>query len=360
MGNGTFVGLDVHARSVVAGLIEEQTGELRIARAPHRTAELVGWLGDLAGPVRVAYEAGPTGFGLARACDQVGIACLVAAPSLIPRSAAGRGRKSDASDAEQLARLLRAGQLTPVRVPDPTDEAARDLVRAREDARADLMRARHRLSKLLLRHGLAYESGRAWTAAHEAWLRRQHLGHLGARAAFEDYYAAVLAAGLRRERLDEQIAQLAADPRFAPLVGRLSCLRGVGTLTAFALAVEIGDFHRLRGATIGAYLGLTPAESQSGARHSRGPITKAGNCHARRLLVEAAWHHRPAPRPSLVIERRRAGQRPEVAARAEQAGRRLHHRWQQLERRRGLRSTIVATAVARELAGWCWSLAVMD
>jgi len=226
MGNGTFVGLDVHARSVVAGLIDEATGELRVKRVAHRTEELVSWLGDLEGPVRVAYEAGPTGFGLARACAAAGIACLVAAPSLIARSPAGRGRKSDASDAEQLARLLRVGELTPVRVPDPLEEAARDLVRAREDARADLMRTRHRLSKLLLRHGLVYESGRAWTGAHQAWLRRQRLAHPGTRAAFDDYYAAVLGAGLRRERLDEQIAQMAAEARFAPLVGRLSCLRG--------------------------------------------------------------------------------------------------------------------------------------
>jgi len=142
LGNGTFVGLDVHARSVVAGLIDEDTGEVRVTRAPHRTTQLVGWLCDLDGPVRVAYEAGPTGFGLVRACEAAGMQCLVAAPSLIARSPAGRGKKSDASDAEQLARLLRAGELTAVRVPDPTDEAARDLVRAREDARADLMRTR--------------------------------------------------------------------------------------------------------------------------------------------------------------------------------------------------------------------------
>jgi transposase len=312
MGEGTFVGLDVHARSVVAGLIDEESGEVRVQRVPHRTEELVGWVGQLAGPVRVVYEAGPTGFGLARALERAGIDCLVAAPSLIPRSGASRGRKSDAGDAEQLARLLRAGELTPVAVPDPGDEAARDLVRAREDSRADLMRARHRLSKLLLRHGLVYEHGRAWTQAHDAWLRRQRLGQPGARAAFEDYYGAVLAALVRRERLDAQIAELAADARFAPVVGRLSCLRGVGTLTAFALCVEIGDWHRLRGATIGAYLGLVPSESQSGSRHSRGPITKAGNSHARRLLVEAAWHHRPPLRPSAPIARRRALQRPEV------------------------------------------------
>jgi transposase len=310
-------------------------------------------------PVRVAYEAGPTGFGLARALEAAGIGCVVAAPSLIARSPVGRTRKNDAQDAEHLARLLRQGELVAVRIPDPADEAARDLVRAREDARADLMRARHRLSKLLLRHGVVYEAGRAWTRAHDTWLRRIQLEHPGARAAFDDAYGAVLACGLRREVLDCEIAQMATDPRWRDVVGRLGCLRGVATLTAFALCVEIGDWHRLTGATIGAYLGLVPSESQSGARHARGPITKAGNSHARRLLVEAAWHHRAQVRTSVAIEARRSGQRPEVRARAEQAGVRLHHRWYHLERRRGVRSTIVATAVARELAGWCWSLAVM-
>lgn len=360
MGDGSCVGLDVHASSVVACLIDEGAGEVRVLRVPHRTPELVGWLGSLAAPVRVAYEAGPTGFGLARACQAAGIECLVAAPSLIARSPAARGRKNDGADAELLARLLARGELTPVRVPDALDEAARDLVRAREDARADLMRARHRLSKLLLRHGLIYEDGKAWSNAHDAWLRRQRLEHAGARAAFEHYYEAVLAMRLRRDRLDEQIAELAGQARYAPTVGRLSCLRGVSTLTAFALCVEIGDWHRLGGASIGAYLGLVPSESQSGTRHTRGPITKAGNGHARRLLVEAAWHHRRPARLSREIERRRAGQRPQVRARAELAGQRLQHRWAHLEGRRGLRSTLVATAVARELAGWCWSLAVMD
>jgi transposase len=360
MGNGTWVGLDVHAKSTVAGVICEGTGELRVMRAPHRTEELVRWVDGFDRPVRVAYEAGPTGFGLARALEAQEISCLVAAPSLIARSPAGRTKKNDAHDAEHLARLLRQGELTPVRIPDPADEAARDLVRAREDARADLMRARHRLSKLLLRHGVLYEDGKPWTRAHEAWLRRIRLSHPAARAAFDDAYGAVLGAAIRRDSLDAQIARLATEPRWADVVGRLGCLRGVGTLTAFALCVEIGDWHRLTGATIGAYLGLVPSESQSGARHARGPITKAGNSHARRLLVEAAWHHRQQLRTSVAIERRRTGQRPEVRARAEQAGVRLHHRWYQLERRRGIRSTIVATAVARELAGWCWSLAVMD
>jgi transposase len=358
MGNGTFVGLDVHARSVLAGLIDESTGEVRVVRAPHGTDELVGWLGVLAQPVRAAYEAGPTGYELARAARGAGIDCLVAAPSRIPR-APGDRVKNDRRDAERLARLLRAGELVGVDVPRAADEAARDLVRAREDARADLMRARHRLSKMLLRHGRVFDK-RAWSGAHDAWLRRQRLDEPAAQAALGDYYDAALQALLRRDRLDAAIGELAQRSDLAPLVGRLSCLRGVSTLTAVALAVELGDWHRLSGATIGAYLGLTPSESQSGARHERGPITKTGNSHARRLLVEAAWHHRRPPRQSAELERRRAGCRPEVRARAEAAGVRLHRRWANLEARRGLRSTLVAVAVARELAGWCWSLAVMD
>ncbi len=358
MGNGTFVGLDVHARSVVAGLIDERTGEARVLRVPHATDELVGWLRGLPRPVRTTYEAGPTGYGLARALEGVGIDCLVAAPSRIPR-ASGERVKNDARDAERLARLLRAGELVGVAVPTRADEAARDLVRAREDARADLMRARHRLSKLLLRYGRVYDKG-AWSAAHDLWLRRQRLDEPAAQATLVDYYDAVLQARLRRDRLDVAIHELAGRPDLAPLVRRLACLRGVSTLTAVGLAVEIGDWRRLSGATIGAYLGLVPSESQSGARHTRGPITKTGNGHARRLLVEAAWHHRRPHRRSRALERRREGAHPQVRARAEAAGVRLHRRWASLEARRGLRSTIVAVAVARELAGWCWSLAVMD
>lgn len=359
MGEGSWIGLDVHARSVVAAVIDEATGEVVVARAPVGVGELVAWVRSQRRPVQAAYEAGPTGFGLSRALEAVGVGCVVAAPSLIPRSVAGRGRKRDATDAELLARALRRGELVGVRVPDVRDEAARDLVRAREDARGDLMRARHRLSKLLLRHGRVFDA-RAWTLAHEAWLRRQVFELPGTRAAFDDYYQAVLTIRLRRDGLDEKIAELAGDPRFAPLVGRLGCLRGVGTLTAFALCVEIGDWSRLTGATIGSYLGLVPSEHQSGQKHTRGSITKAGNSHARRLLVEAAWHHRKPHRTSVELERRRDGQRPEVRARAEQAGKRLHQRWRHLEQHRGVRSTVVAVAVARELAGFCWSLAVMD
>ena len=356
MAEGTWVGLDVHARKTVAGVLDATSGELRSLRAPTLPAETVEWLGQFAAPVRVAYEAGPTGYGLARACAAAGIACTVAAPSKIQRAPADRV-KTDRRDAERLARLLRLGELVAVRVPEPHEEAARDLVRAREDARGELMRARHRLSKLLLRHGLVYDAA-AWTLAHDAWLRRQRFDSRPLQLALEESYAAAVQAKVRRDALDQAIVELAAEPPFAEIVGRLCCLRGVGTLTALALTVELGDWSRFRPQALGPFLGLTPSEDSSGERRRLGSITKTGNSHARRLLVEAAWHQRRPLRESATLARRRQGQPAAVRARADQSARRLYQRWHALERR-GKRRTIVAVAVARELAGHCWALATM-
>jgi transposase len=353
----TFIGLDVHASSVAAGVLEGSTGEVRSGAAPPRTAELVPWLREQGESLSVAYEAGPTGFGLARACAAAGIPCLVAAPSKIAR-APGERVKTDRRDALRLAKLLRLGELTAVRVPTPSEEAARDLVRAREDARADLMRARHRMSKLLLRQGLVWEA-KAWTGAHERWLAAQRFEERGLALAYEEGVAAMRSVCARRDALDAAIREEAAEEPWAGVVGRLACLRGVSTLTAFGLATEIGDWQRFDGRSLGAYLGLTPSESSSGERRRQGAITKTGNGHARRLLVEAAWHHRRRPGPSRELARRREGQSALVRERADAAGRRLHHRWQSFDRR-GKRSTVAAVAVARELAGWCWSLAVME
>jgi transposase len=310
----------------------------------------------LSAPVRVAYEAGPTGYGLARACSGFGIACTVAAPSKIAVAPADRV-KTDRRDAERLARLLRLGELVAVRVPEPHEEAARDLVRAREDARDELMRARHRLSKLLLRHGLVYDAA-AWTLAHDAWLRRQRFEGRPLQLALEESYAAAMQAKTRRDALDKAIAELAGEPPFAEIVGRLCCLRGLGTLTALALTVELGDWTRFRPQALGPFLGLTPSEDSSGERRRLGSITKTGNTHARRLLVEAAWHQRRPLRESATLAQRRQGQPAAVRARADQSARRLHARWHALEGR-GKRRTVVAVAVARELAGHCWALATM-
>lgn len=356
MDEGTWVGLDVHARTVVAGVLDGVSGELRSSRAPTVPAETVAWLEQFAAPVRVAYEAGPTGYGLARACAGAGIACTVAAPSKIPR-APGDKVKTDRRDAERLARLLRLGELVAVRVPEPHEEAARDLVRAREDARGELMRARHRLSKLLLRHGLVYEAS-AWTLGHDAWLRRQRFESRALALAFDESYAAMLQTKTRRDALDRAIVELASEPPFAEVVGRLCCLRGISTLTALGLTVELGDWQRFRPQALGPFLGLTPSEDSTGERRRQGAITKTGNTHARRLLVEAAWHQRRPVRASATLERRRQGQPAAVCARADASARRLHRRWHALERR-GKRRTIVAVAVARELAGHCWALATM-
>lgn len=357
MVEGSWVGLDVHARSTSGCVLDAASGELRRVRVSPRTPETVAWLRTLPAPVRVAYEAGPTGYGLARACAEAGIACLVAAPSKIPRGSGDRV-KTDRRDAERLARLLRLGELVAVRVPEPDEEAARDLVRAREDARGDLMRARHRLSKLLLRQGLVYQ-GSAWTLAHDRWLHGLHFASRPRALAFEDCYSVVVQAKARRDALDREISELAAEPHFRDVVGRLACLRGVSTLTALALTVELGEWQRFQPQSLGPFLGLTPSEDSSGGRRRQGAITKTGNSHARWLLIEAAWHQRRPPRPSATLERRRAGQPAHVRARADHSARRLHQRWRQLEQR-GKPRTLIATAVARELAAHCWALATMS
>ncbi|SDL17902.1 Transposase [Cryobacterium psychrotolerans] len=354
----TSVGLDVHARSVVAAAIDEVSGELTQRRLGASVEEVVAWVTGLPGPVAATYEAGPTGFGLARALRAAGVRCEVAAPSKLQRPVGDRV-KTDARDAVHLARLLRLGEIVAVTVPTVEAEAARDLVRAREDARGDLMAARHRVSKLLLRQGIQYAEGKAWTVAHLAWLRRQRFELPGLQVAFDAGYDAMIATLDRRGRLDEAIAQMAGNSEFTPVVDRLGCLRGISTLTGFALAVEIGDWTRLDGRRIGSYLGLVPSEHSSGASRALGGITKTGNGHARRLLIEAAWHHRPTYRPSSPIMRARwdrAG--AEARVRGHAGNQRLHQRWLAFQAR-GKRTVVANAAIARELAGWCWSLAAM-
>lgn len=356
---GTSVGLDVHARSVVAHAIDEETGRIVRDRLTPDYTTVIAWLTVLTAPVRVAYEAGPTGFGLARAILAEGMECVVAAPSKLQRPVGDRV-KTDAKDAAHLAKLLRLGELVAVTVPNANTEAARDLVRARDDARGDLMRARHRLSKLLLRQGIIYCDGKAWTYKHELWLRSQKFDAPALQATFDNDFDAVLSVGARRERLDEKITAMAAAEPWRPVVTRLTCLRGISTLTAFGLAVEIGDWTRFTGATIGAYTGLVPSEYSSGESRAQGSITKTGNTHVRRLLVEAAWHHRrPYDHPGRVLRTRWADAGPVAQARGDAGNRRLHQRWNGFDARR--KNTCVANvAIARELAGWCWSLATLD
>lgn len=360
----TSVGLDVHARSVVAAAIDGVTGELFQTRLSPSHDHIASWLAGLPGPVAVAYEAGPTGFGLYRHLMGSGMRCEVVAPSKLQKPAGDRV-KTDAKDALHLARLLRLDEITPVAIPSIDQEAARDLVRAREDARGDLMRARHRLSKLLLRYGIVYYGGKAWTGKHDMWLRHDALTALGAaggrsiRATFDNDYDALLTTLARRDRLDVLIEQMAGESEFTPVVRRLGCLRGIGTLTAFALAVEVGDWDRFTGRSIGSFVGLVPTEHSSGQSRAQGSITKTGNGHARRLLVESAWHHRSPYRPSKSMHQRWALAPAAARARGDEGNRRLHQRWVKFIDRKK-RHQVATTAIARELAGWCWSLAVID
>jgi transposase len=355
----TWVGLDVHAAKVVAAIADSQSGELAVQRMGGQTEQVAEFCAALPAPVRVAYEAGPTGFGLARALAARGIECTVAAPGKIERPAQDRV-KTDRRDAERLVRLLMIGGLHPVRVPTPAEEAMRDLVRAREDVRGDLMRARHRVAKLLLRHDLRFD-GNNWTQRHLDWLGRVELPEPVAQSVLLDGIGSIDALLVRRESLESQMASLVEGSPWEQAVARLRCLRGIDTLSALGLCAEVGDFERFaRPAQLMSYLGLVPSENSSGERRRQGAITKSGSRHARRLLVEAAWHYRRPPRKGRELRRRQEGQPQAVCAISWKAQQRLHRSWVRLDSERGKRRTLCAVAVARELSGFCWAVTTAD
>ncbi|MCA1698405.1 MAG: IS110 family transposase [Actinobacteria bacterium] len=302
-----FAGLDVHARKTAAAAVSLGSGEVFRAQIAGPPVAAIEWLQSLPGSVRAVYEAGPTGFGLARAARAAGIEMTVCSPGAIPRQP-GDHTKTDQRDALKLARLHAAGQLRAVIVPSQELEALRDLVRAREDLRGDLMGARHRISKLLLRRGLVYEGpGQPWESQrHAAWLGSIRLGDELARVVLGEYLACHEVLLARRAKLDALIEQQSLDPQWAALVGRLRCLRGVGTLTAVGLVAEIGDFAVFdRPTHLTSFIGLVPGEYSTGDKRRQGSITKAGSSHARRLLIEAAWHYRRQPAISLALRRAR-------------------------------------------------------
>lgn len=360
MATMTWVGLDVHARSIEAAAVDVKSGELAHRRFGGESGPVVAWLRGLAPPVSACYEAGPTGYGLYRAAREAGIAVEVVAPSKTPRGPGDRV-KTDRKDAELLVRLLAAGALTPVSVPAPAFEAARDLSRAREQVRSDLLRARQRTSKLLLRYGRLWDDGRStWTRAHRRWLDGQRFAAEPTELAYRDGLAAIDALALRKAALDEELSRLAEDPLFWPTVARLRCFRGLDTLSALVLHLEVHDWSRFgRPAELGAWLGLVPSLEQSGQSARSGSITKTGSAYARRILVEAAKHAARPPRVSTELARRQEGQPVAVRAVAWRAQRRLYRLSGRL-RARGKPANVVAVAAARELAGFLWTAAAIE
>jgi transposase len=360
MGQGiTYIGLDVHKRDIRVfaqlpgrkrGIEETIPHELRTV-----TRWAKKWLREAPGRVVCAYEAGPTGYALHRQLEALGMECQVVAPALIPRRPGDR-IKTDRRDARKLGEFLKGGLLTPVHAPTEEEESARDLCRAREDLKADQLRGRHRITKFLLRRGIRYAAGRKhWTAAYGVWLRQQTLAQPAAQAALDDYRLHLEQLDARLQSLDQKIEALSETAPYAAAVGALRCFRGIDTLTAMVLVTELHGIARFAtAAEMMAYLGLVPSEHSSGERQRRGGITKAGNGHARKVLIEAAWHARHVPRVSRALATRRMGQPGEAIAIADRAMQRLHRRyWHLLQS--GKAPSKVATAIARELAGFVWA-----
>jgi transposase len=353
-----WVGLDVHARESTVAVFDQTTGEVRTKRVVGRPHELLPLLGQVQRPARMVYEAGPAGYGLARRALAEGIEVAVCAPGKTERPPSDRV-KTDKRDAIRLARLLAAGELTLVTIPSVEREQLRDLVRCREDIRVDLMRARHRIGKFLLRREIYWEGpGEAWSYKHRLSLASIRFADQASQATLADYLHADHVLITRRDQVEAELANLATSVPCSDTVARLRCLRGIDTLTALGLWAEIGEFERFdHPDQLASYLGIVPSEHTSGAQRRLGAITKAGSTHARRLLVEAAHHYRRGPAVGEKLERRQRGQAPEIINISWKAQRRLNARWRQLADTRRKPGGIVAIAVARELAGYCWEIA---
>jgi transposase len=355
----TFAGLDVHKKDIVVARLrgsEKGVETWTVANEPAAVRRLAKKLKREAagGALSSAYEAGPCGYVLKRQLEAEGVICQVIAPSLIP-STPGERIKTDRRDAKKLAEMLRAGLLTEVHPPSEQEEAVRDLCRCREDVKEDLQRSRQRLGKFLLRRGLRYGLGRAWTQRHRQWLWSVKLEHRAAQATLEDYLLGVEQLETRLRELDATISEISQTEPYRELVGWLRCFRGIDTLTAMIILAELHDFRRFTSARqLMGYLGLVPSERTSAESVRRGRITKTGNSHVRRVLVEAAWHYRHKPATGSSLSARREGQPAEVIAIADRAMRRLHRRyWRLVSLTKPAQKAV--TAVARELVGFIWA-----
>ena len=352
-----WIVFDVHKNSLVAGVLPATGGAPRVTRVENSdrvVRRFIDRLGDRE-RLAVAYEAGPCGYDLFRLLSGMGVACDVIAPSLVPVRAGDRV-KTDRRDAKKLVRLYRAGELSFVEPPSPEQEGLRDLVRARDDLRRARTAARHQVAKQLLRHGHIYRDGKkSWTKRHEAWLCRQRLADPLAHSALSHMRAHLEAIGAQLAAIEHELEQVAHSEPWCDPVRWLCSFRGIGLVTALGLLAEIGDFRRFgHPRELMSYLGLTPSEYSSGDQQHRGHITKSGNRHARRLLIEAAWHYQHPPRLSARARALAPRVPSAVSARAWQAQVRLNHRHRSLTSH-GKRSTVANVAVARELSGFLWA-----
>lgn len=355
----TFIGLDAHKRTITAAilrpgsrkpeLITFDNNEKSLARFALAQQKAAG------GPLRACYEAGSLGFGLQRTLEQWGLPTVVIAPSQM-WAKPGDHIKTDRRDAEKLVRQLKADMLTVVRPPTKAEEAVRDLCRAREDAKHDQTAAKNRLMKFLLRKNYRYPGKSAWTKNYVEWLDELEFEFTADKLIFDNYLTAVRQASERVDALTAEIEKISQLAPYADLVGALRCFRGVDTLTAMVLVTELHGFERFEDPRqLMAYLGLVPSEHTSDGKGRRGSITKAGNSHVRRILVEAAWHYRRPPRIGLPLRRRRVDQLPSVIEHADKAMRRLYKRWGTMQAHNKPSPKIVV-AMARELVGFLWAV----
>lgn len=354
----TVVGLDVHKETIVAAVLPPDSDRVALAtKFENSTAALKTFVERLSsrGALTFVYEAGPCGYQVHRDLTAQGQECVVIAPGLIPKRP-GDKVKTDRRDAEKLAQLHRAGQLTAVRVPTRREEADRDLVRAREDVLAERLKARHRLGKFLLRQGLVWRETKAWTLKHRAWLRSLRFDLESQARAFEAYLRGVEEVEARLDGLDRLVLDLGGNDAWKTVVANLRCLKGVETLSALTMAVEVGDFRRFPSACeFMGYTGLVSREHSSGESVRRYRITKVGNAHLRRVLVEAAWAYTQRDYTGPTLTKRREAGSPEAVATARRAQERLCGKFRKLVGKGKPRQKAVV-AVARELAGFVWHI----
>ncbi len=357
MKSTTIIAFDQHAATTVAAVLLPGHRTPALHTLTSDTATILRFVDRMRRqrPIACCYEAGPCGFEVQRALSARDIPCDVIAPALIPRRPGDR-IKTDRRDAGQLAILYRAGALTAIHIPTDQEEAARDLLRCREDIRADLLRARHRLSKFLLRHGRRFTgTKKAWSKRHDGWLRAQTWPLAALDQTHRAYLRAVEETVARLRAVEQDLRGLLDLEPLGPRVQRLRCFRGIDDLTALTIAAELGDPRRFPTApSTMAFVGLVPSEHSSGTKRARGAITKTGNAHLRRVLVEAAWHYRHHPFVGDALRHRQHGAPETVIAHAWTAQHRLHRRYQRFAAR-GKPKQHIVTAIARELTGFVWA-----